>query len=371
MMSQPGYGMAQGQRIMIMAGGTGGHVFPALAVADFLREEGALVTWLGTRKGIESKLVPERGYAIDFIPVRPLRGTKGYKAKFDSVMRMIQALWESIRVMWHRRPSVVLGLGGFASGPGGIAAWLFRIPLLVHEQNAIPGTTNRILVRFATQVMEAFPHTFDPRLRALQTGNPVRKEITTLPVPELRFGQRRGRIRLLVLGGSQGAQAINEVLPKSLARLATEVRPEVWHQAGKLNVEETRNLYAEAGVEGRVDAFINDMAKAYEWADFVICRAGAMTISELTAAGLGSILIPYPHAIDDHQTRNAKHLRKVKAAVLVKQSDLTNGILAKQLEELLKDGRKKLLKMAQAARRLARADATRIVATTCVEAIRG
>ena len=362
--------LVHGLRVTIMAGGTGGHVFPALAVAEDLRRQGAEVSWLGTRKGIEAYLVPDQGIPIDFITVRPLRGT-GAKGAWHSFARLAQALWESLRALRRSRAEVVLGLGGFASGPGGVAAWLLRIPLLVHEQNAIPGTTNRILARLATRVLEAFPGTFEPERRAIQTGNPVREEITRLPVPELRFGRRRGPVRLLVIGGSQGAQVLNEIVPLALARLAPESRPNVWHQTGRGNELTARRHYEEAGVSARLEPFLDDMAEAYGWADLAICRAGAMTIAELTAAGLGGILVPYPHAVDDHQTQNALFLSEAGATVTVQQTDLTAESLEVMLSELFSAGRKKFLKMAKAARQMAQPRAAAVVARICVEVSRG
>jgi UDP-N-acetylglucosamine--N-acetylmuramyl-(pentapeptide) pyrophosphoryl-undecaprenol N-acetylglucosamine transferase len=243
--------------------------------------------------------------------------------------------------------------------------------LLVHEQNAIPGTTNRILARLATRVMEAFPGTFEPERRAIQTGNPVREDIATLPVPELRFGRRRGGVRLLVIGGSQGAQALNEIVPLALARLAPERRPDVWHQTGRGHEAATQDNYARAGVTAHLVPFFDNMAEAYNWADVAICRAGAMTISELAAAGLGAILVPYPHAVDDHQTENAFFLAEAGAAISVQQRDLSAESLEAMLTELFANGRQKLLKMAKAARQLAQPQAASVVARTCMEVGRG
>ena len=363
-------GIAQGHRVLVMAGGTGGHVFPALSVADYLHGQGALVTWLGTRKGIEAQLVPARGYAIDFVTVRPLRGT-GMKARWHGLMRVMVAFWEAVRILRQRKPDVVLGLGGFVSGPGGAAAFLMRVPLAIHEQNTVPGTTNRILSRLASQVMEAFPGTFPPQRHARLTGNPVREDIIRLPVPELRFGQRKGRLRLLIIGGSQGAQALNETVPAAVARLDAALRPEIWHQTGRGKQDAAHTLYKEAGIEARVEEFIDDMARAYEWADLVVARSGAMTVSEIAAAGLGAILVPYPHAVDDHQTTNAQFLADADAAKVFSEETLSISGLADTLRELFTEGRRRLLKMAQAARALARPDTTEAVALTCLEISRG
>ena len=363
-------GVAQGHRVLVMAGGTGGHVFPALSVADFLHREGAVVTWMGTRKGIEAELVPSRGYAIDFITVRPLRGT-GLRARWHGMMRVMVALWEAMRILHRRKPDVVLGLGGFVSGPGGAASFLMRIPLAIHEQNTVPGTTNRILSRLAALVMEAFPGTFPPERHARLTGNPVREAIARLPVPELRFGQRKGRLRLLIIGGSQGAQSLNEIVPAAVARLEAALQPEIWHQCGRGKQGGIDTIYKEAGIEARVDAFIDDMAEAWEWADLVIARAGAMTVSEIAAVGIGAILVPYPHAVDDHQTTNAAFLAEAGAARVFTEETLSPSGLAKMLGELFADGRRQLLRMARAARALAQADATEAVALACLEISRG
>ncbi len=363
-------GAMQGLRVMIMAGGTGGHVYPALAVARHLADQGAQVTWLGTAQGLEARVVPEAGFALDFIPVRPVRGT-GARARISALARMLQALWEALRVLRRRRPRVVLGLGGFASGPGGVAAWLLRLPLVIHDQNAVPGATNRILSHLAARVLTGFPEAFPGRANAVYTGNPVRAEICTLPVPELRFGGRRGPLRLLVLGGSQGAAALNETVPRALGLLEPELRPEVWHQTGRDQLDATRAAYGEAGLQARLEPFIEDMAEAWAWADLAVCRSGAITVSELAAAGLGAVLVPYPHAVDDHQTRNAGHLAAAGAARVMAQDNFTPRTLAEQLQELFSAGRKRLLRMAQAARRLARPDATEVVARVCLEVSHG
>jgi UDP-N-acetylglucosamine--N-acetylmuramyl-(pentapeptide) pyrophosphoryl-undecaprenol N-acetylglucosamine transferase len=348
--------------VVIMAGGTGGHVFPALAIAARLRQRGVAVSWLGTRHGIEAELVPQAGYAIDWISVSGLRG-RGLVGWLLAPARLALALLQALAALRRRRPAAVLGLGGFASGPGGVAAWLLAIPLLVHEQNAVPGLTNRLLARLASRVMEGFPGTFPPASGAFPTGNPVRPEIAALPPPEARLADRGGPLRLLVLGGSLGAAALNAAVPAAAARLPG--RLDIRHQAGRAKFEATRAAYAEAGVAARVEPFIDDMAAAYRWADLVLCRAGALTVAELAAAGVGAVLVPFPHAVDDHQTANAGYLVAAGAAELLPQSELDGARLAARLEALAGD-RPRLLAMALAARSVARPAATDLVAAHCL-----
>lgn len=362
--------MVAANNILIMAGGTGGHVFPALAVAQYLRDAGVAVTWLGTRRGLEARLVPEAGFPIEYISITGLRG-RGILGWLLAPLRLITALWQALRVCLRCRPGMVLGLGGFVTGPGGVAAWLLRCPLVIHEQNAIAGLTNRLLSHLARRVLEAFPGSFPANIQTRQTGNPIRADISDLPLPEQRFTTHQSELRLLVIGGSLGAQALNEVLPQAIALLPPENRPTIWHQAGQNKDVATREAYAEAKVKARVEPFIADMAEAYGWADMVICRAGALTISELTAAGVAAVLVPYPHAVDDHQTRNALYLTEAGAARLVPQSELSPETLANELQALLNEGREGLLKMANAARQLAKPSATRQVAETCLEVMHG
>ena len=350
--------------MLIMAGGTGGHVFPALAVAERLRPAGVSVTWLGTRRGLEAKVVPEAGIPLDFITVTGLRG-KRLGVLLTAPVKLVQALFQSLAILRRRRPDVVLGMGGFASGPGGVAAWLTRRPLLIHEQNAIPGLTNRLLARLASRVLEAFPGSFPARTGARYLGNPVREAMASIAAPEARLAGRQGAVRLLVLGGSQGAKALNEVVPATLAALG-DMDLEVWHQAGARHLDQTRVAYAEHGVEARVADFVTDMAAAYAWADLVVCRAGAMTIAELAAAGVGAILVPFPHAVDDHQTRNARFLSERGAAVLLPETALDKQRLADLLRELLAS-RERLQEMARNARAMARPGAASDVAAMCLE----
>lgn len=353
--------------VVIAAGGTGGHVYPALEIAKRLRARGVNVEWLGTRKGLEASLVPCEGFKLHALSLGGLRG-KGVFRQLLAPLMLIAALGSSVRVLRSVRARLVLGMGGYAAGPGGVAAWLMRIPLFIHEQNAVPGFTNRILSRLASKVMEAFPGSFDPRVGAVHSGNPVRAEIGALPEPETRLANRAGPIRLLVLGGSQGARAINRALPDALASLPSAELVEVRHQSGPLHLEETRSLYAGAGVDVVPEAFIEDMAAAYAWADLVICRAGAMTVCEVAAAGVAAVLVPFPYAVDDHQTRNARFLSDAGAALLVREADLSPTLLCELLLEFA-SARNRLLAMANSARRLSVPDAADRVTNWCLEAV--
>jgi UDP-N-acetylglucosamine--N-acetylmuramyl-(pentapeptide) pyrophosphoryl-undecaprenol N-acetylglucosamine transferase len=352
---------------MVMAGGTGGHLFPALAVADWMKQKGCRITWLGSRAGMENRLIPDYGYPLETLQVKGVRGS-GMKRRLAAPFSVSKALWQAYHVLRRTRPNLVLGMGGFATGPGGLAARLMHIPLVIQEQNAIPGLTNRILARFATKVFEAFPGSFGAEAQAETVGNPVRRDIVSIALPEVRFAQREGAIRLLVLGGSLGARALNQCVPEALARMPQALRPQVRHQAGEKLLDETLARYRELAVEAQVKAFETEMAEAYAWADLVICRAGALTVSELAAAGLGAILVPYPFAVDDHQTHNAEFLVNVDAAQLIPQSSLDGGDLARLLASLCAD-RKRLLAMAVAARRLAKPNAAQQVGEYCMEVI--
>lgn len=362
-------------RILIMAGGTGGHVFPALAVARELRAEGADVLWLGTRSGLEAEIVPRAGFALATVAIGGLRG-KGVLQWLLLPIRLGWAMLQALLIILRFRPMAVLGMGGFAAGPGGLMTWLLRKPLLVHEQNAVAGLTNRWLAALAGRCMVAFPGALPPRLRPVLTGNPVRKEISGLPEPAARFHGRTGPLRLLVLGGSQGAQALNEALPQVIAGLPAADRPQIRHQTGRLQAVAVEQRYAASGIAAEVLPFIDDMAAAYAWTDLVVCRAGALTIAELTAAGVGSILVPFPHAADDHQTRNAAYLVDAGAGVLLVQDER----LVSRLTELLSgycraaataSDRAEMVKMAQAARRLAQPESAQRVARMCLESAHG
>lgn len=351
--------------VVIMAGGTGGHIFPALAVADVLRARGHAVTWIGTRQGLEAKLVPGAGIPIEWVEVGGVRG-KGVATLLKAPFNMLRALLQALRILRRIKPRVALGMGGFASGPGGIAARLIGCPLVLHEQNAVPGVTNRVLSHFATRVMEGFPGSFPATREAEFVGNPVRASIASLPSPATRLAERHGAPRLLILGGSQGARVLNETVPAAVAHLDTAFRPEIWHQTGARDVETVATAYRERNIPARVVAFIEDMADAYSWADLAVCRAGALTIAELTAAGLGAVLVPFAAAVDDHQTRNATFLTQSGAAERLAQDKLSAETLAPVLQRLLAD-RPRLLSMAMRARTLARSNAAERVAEVCVE----
>jgi len=351
---------------MIMAGGTGGHVFPALAIAGELRASREVV-WLGTRQGIEARLVPAAGYPVEWIEVEGLRG-KGAGRWLGAPLKLVRALQQARGALQRRRPGVVLGLGGFASGPGGIAAWLAGTPLVIHEQNAVAGLTNRWLSRFASRIAEGFPGSFPAGRGALYVGNPVRPEIAALAPPRQRFESRTGPLRLLVFGGSQGAASLNRIVPAAVALLPGSRRPQVLHQTGARERDATEAAYRAAGVQADVRAFIDDMAAAYAEADLVVSRSGALTVTELAAAGIGAILVPFPAAVDDHQTRNAEWLGRVSAAQVVSETGLTAPELANRLATLLGNGRARLLAMAEAARALAKPDAARRMAELCLQA---
>jgi UDP-N-acetylglucosamine--N-acetylmuramyl-(pentapeptide) pyrophosphoryl-undecaprenol N-acetylglucosamine transferase len=355
---------------LVMAGGTGGHVFPALATARVLQRRGYDIVWLGTQRGIESRLVPEAGIPVEWLSVSGLRG-KGLITLLLAPVRLAVALFQALRAVVKHKPSVVLGAGGFASGPGGVAAWLLRRPLVVHEQNAVAGMTNRVLARLADRVLEGFPGSFGRGVRAEHVGNPVRPEIAAVAPPERRYPAREGRARLLVFGGSQGAARLNAVVPAALAELPAALRPEVIHQTGRHGYDETVAAYQSRGIEADVRPFIDDMAGAYGWADFAVCRSGALTVAELAAAGVPAVLVPFPAAVDDHQTRNAEHVVRAGAAVLLPERELTPVSLAATLRELLEAGRPRLAMMAAAARGTAITDADERLADACVAAAGG
>jgi UDP-N-acetylglucosamine--N-acetylmuramyl-(pentapeptide) pyrophosphoryl-undecaprenol N-acetylglucosamine transferase len=355
---------------LVMAGGTGGHVFPALATARVLQRRGYDIVWLGTRRGIEARLVPAAGIPVEWLSVSGLRG-KGLVTLLLAPVRLAVALFQALRAVRRHKPSVVLGAGGFASGPGGVAAWMLRRPLVVHEQNAVAGMTNRVLARLADRVLEGFPGSFGRGVRAEHVGNPVRPEIAAVAPPERRYPAREGRARLLVFGGSQGAARLNAVVPAALAELPVALRPEVIHQTGRNGFDETVAAYQSRGIEADVRPFIDDMAGAYGWADFAVCRSGALTVAELAAAGVPAVLVPFPAAVDDHQTRNAEHVVRAGAAVLLPERELTPVSLAATLRELLEAGRPRLATMAAAARGTAITDADERLADACVAAAGG
>jgi len=349
-------------RVMIMAGGTGGHVFPALAVAERLRAANTAVSWLGTQRGIESELVPAAGITLHCLDIEGIRG-RGLSALIKAPLLLWRSIRQALAIIVDFQPQVVLGMGGFASGPGAVAARLKGIPVVIHEQNSVAGTTNKILARTARRVMQGFPDVFK---HGEWCGNPVRPAIANLPLPQQRFAGREGAPRLLVLGGSRGALAINQILPAALALLEPDQRPQVWHQTGAHHLVETQALYRSAEVSAEVVPFIAEMDEAYGWADFAICRAGALTVAELTCAGLGSLLIPFPHAIDDHQTVNGQLLVDQGAARMLAQRDLNAALLAEHIQALCSDAEQRL-KMAMRARELAKTGAAERVATVCLE----
>jgi len=355
-----------GGPILILAGGTGGHVYPALAVANALQRESREVLWLGTHRGLESRVVPAAGIDIEWISIQGLRG-KGILTLLLAPFHLALALLQSISVMLRHRPAAVLGMGGFVSGPGGVAAWLTRRPLVIHEQNAVAGLTNRLLARLARVVLQAFPGSFSARFHPETVGNPVRREITAIDCPSKRYAEREGKLRLLVLGGSQGALALNRVVPGALALLAKTQRPEVRHQAGERTIQTALDAYDEAGIVAAVTPYIEDMAEAYAWADLVVCRAGALTVAEIAAAGLATIFIPFPAAVDDHQTVNARALKDVGAAVIMQERDLSAQSLAEVLARSL-SSRDVLREQAIKSRKLAKPDALDRITSMCLEA---
>lgn len=354
-------------RIVIMAGGTGGHIFPALAVAEVLRSSGCKVSWLGSRGGMEQSLVTRAGFEGNWLSISGVRG-KGLLTRLMAPFKVALSTTQSLAVFLRRKPNVVLGMGGFASGPGGLAAWLMRKPLVIHEQNAVAGTTNRILTRFASKIFEAFPGTFPASEKVESIGNPIRDAITRVPPPVARMATRQPPLRILVLGGSQGALALNEYVPGELIALAASHALEVRHQAGSKYLDVAQVAYARGAITANVEAFIDDMATAYAWADLVVCRSGALTVSEIAAVGLGAVLVPFPYAIDDHQTANAQQLVKVGAAHILQQSEFSSGALTALLESIVCN-RQKLLAMAEAARQLARPEAASTVAHACLNLI--
>jgi len=358
-----------GGPILIMAGGTGGHVIPALSIADALRRRDHEVVWLGTRQGLEAELVPAAGIPIEWVRVAGVRG-KGVMTWLLAPFRLAVALLDALAVLRRRRPRAVLGMGGFASGPGGLAAWLLRRPLLIHEQNSVAGLTNRLLAGLAREVMEAFPGSFPARIQARLTGNPVRAAIASLPVPGERLARGGQRLRLLVLGGSQGAKVLNEIVPQAIGMIPESRRPEVRHQAGRQTCDIARAAYEAAGLPVRPEPFIQDIAEAYGWADLVVCRAGALTVSELAAAGVGAVLVPFPAAVDDHQTRNAEFLVRAGAAVMIPQDRLTADALTAEIEECIAE-RALVIDRGVRARHLARPEATELVAERCIALAKG
>jgi UDP-N-acetylglucosamine--N-acetylmuramyl-(pentapeptide) pyrophosphoryl-undecaprenol N-acetylglucosamine transferase len=351
--------------IMIMAGGTGGHIFPALAVAEHLRAQGWNVTWLGVRGGMEERLIPPRGYAMAWVRFSGVRN-RGFVAAALLPFNLLVAFWQGARAIFTHRPDIVLGMGGYVSFPGAMMASLFNRPLAIHEQNSVAGLANRVLARLADRVMTTFPGAFGEETGVVWTGNPVREEIVAMAPPENRYAARAGQLRLLVMGGSQGAQGLNTVVPEALAKMTAAARPRVLHQAGASHIDAVSARYRECGIAAEVVPFIDDIAARYSETDLIVCRAGATTIAEIAAAGIASVLVPYPYAADDHQTINARFLAGRGAALLIPQRELTAGHLAEALSGLT---RERLLAMAQAARAAGKPEATRAVAQVCKELV--
>lgn len=348
---------------MVMAGGTGGHIFPALAVAHAMRDAGWRVVWLGNPEGMEARLVPQHRFEMVSLKFAALRG-KGILRKLLLPVNLLKGFWQAQKAIRQIQPDVVLGMGGYITFPGGMMASLLGKPLVVHEQNSVAGLANRVLAGVADRIVTGFP---DVLKKGVWVGNPVRPEIARIAPPAERFAGRTGALRILVIGGSLGAHALNEMVPKGMALLAESEQPQIVHQAGEKHIETLKANYAAVGVQAHCVSFIEDMAGAYEWADLVICRAGALTVAELAATGVASILVPFPYAVDDHQTGNAKYLADNHAAVLLSQSQMTPEKLAALLRDL---NRAKLLNMAQAARKLAKPYATEEVAAVCLELAR-
>ena len=355
-----------GGPIMIMAGGTGGHVFPGLAVAAELKARHRDVVWLGTQRGLGARLVPQHGIEIEWITIAGVRG-KGLLAWVSAPFRIAKAVLQALDAWRRRRPAAVLGMGGFVAGPGGVAAWLSRLPLIIHEQNSVAGSTNRWLAPLAARVFEAFPGSFPARAHAELVGNPVRSSLVPAELPQSRLLARRAlRRRVLVIGGSQGARILNQTVPRALAELPAHSRPEVWHQAGR-GLADARAAYIAAQVDARVVEFIDDMSEAYQWADLVVARAGALTVSELTMVGVGAILVPFAAAIDDHQTLNAQHFARGGAGRVLAERELTPEVLARALAECLGD-LDGLVAMGEAAHAQAKHGVAERIAEACVAA---
>jgi UDP-N-acetylglucosamine--N-acetylmuramyl-(pentapeptide) pyrophosphoryl-undecaprenol N-acetylglucosamine transferase len=344
--------------LLIMAGGTGGHVMPALAVAEVLRLRGWRIVWLGSPNGMEASLAAKNGYALEPVAFTGLRG-KGLLAKLLLPTRLLIAFWQSLRAIRRVAPRAVLGMGGYISFPGGMMAALLNRPLVIHEQNAIAGMANRVLAHIADRVLTAFPGAIS---KAEVLGNPVRSAITAVELPEVRYARRTGPLRLLVVGGSLGAQILNDAIPKALALMDPASRPTVLHQAGAKNIDSLNASYRQSRIHGELVPFIDDMASAYAEADLIVCRAGAMTVAEVAAVGVAALFVPYPLAVDDHQTANARYLVDPGAALLVQQRDLTPERLAAEFRKLT---REQLAAMASRARTLARPDAATRVADIC------
>ena len=349
--------------VLVMAGGTGGHIFPGLAVAECLRNQGWTVAWMGNPTGMEYRLVPAKGFAFEGVKFSGLRG-KGMLTKVLMPFRLARAMMQSWNILRRLKPSVVLGMGGYITFPGGLVSYLMGRPLVLHEANSVAGSANRVLARFATRVLTGFPKTLK---EAQWVGNPIRESFESLSDCRARYGKRQGPLHLLIVGGSLGAAALNTVVPEALALLPADRRPNVLHQTGEQHLEVVTKTYQQLGVNAELKPFIEDMAAAYANADLVICRAGAMTVSEISAAGVAACFVPFPYAIDDHQTANARFLSDAKAAILIPQSQLDADSLANLVLGLRRED---LAEMAIKAQALAKFHATKEVASICEECAR-
>lgn len=348
--------------VLMMAGGTGGHVFPALAVAKELQQQGAVIHWLGTESGIEAELVPDAGIALHYLAIKGLRG-KGLLGLLKAPFKIIKATLQAKKIITEIKPHVVVGFGGYVTGPGGVAAKIAGIPLVIHEQNAIAGLTNKLLAKLSDSVMQAFPNTLK---NARTVGNPVRESVTVLPAPATRINIDSKELNVLVIGGSLGAVALNNKVLEAMQSLPLVARPHLWHQVGKHNIEAMQAAYQSAGVEAKVVAFIDDVATAYQWADLVVCRAGALTVAEVAAAGCAALFVPFPFAVDDHQTANANYLVKENAALMIQQAELSATELSQKWTHY-SENKQELLQLANAAQALAITTAT----TAVVDEIKG
>lgn len=355
------------RKIFIIAGGTGGHVMPALSVAKAFISQGVKVHWIGTKQGIEAQLVPEAGIPITYIDIYGLRGHR-WQRWLQAPWQILKAMWQAMKVIRREKPDVMLCMGGYVAGPSALAAWILRVPIVLHEQNAVEGWTNQLLSHFATKIMVAFPQAFrHKKNKVIYTGNPIRESILSLPAPDIRWNASEPRNwRVLVLGGSLGASVLNETVPKAIALFLKAHRPDIWHQTGKQHLAKTRAIYESYGVEAYVVDFISDISTAYAWADVIICRSGALTVAEIAAVGVSSILIPFPQAIGDHQTYNARFLSDSSAAILLPQKQLNEKVLYEQLKSLMENPEKRLA-MAKASREFANVDATMKVVKQCIE----
>lgn len=342
------------KKVLVIAGGTGGHIFPALAVAEELSRRGIEICWLGSLSGLEKTLVPPQ-YSSIYIDAKRVRG-KGWRAYLLAPWRLMSSTWQAWKEIRLLKPDVVLAMGGFVSGPGGIAAKLLGIPLVIHEQNAISGYSNRLLALFANRILAAYPGAFSSRKNLKVIGNPVRAKFSTIQSPEERFRDRQGPLRLLILGGSQGAHALNEIMVRFASEFNEPHQLAIWHQTGKKDLAPIQEKYLGLPVQAKVEAFIDDMAGAYQWADCLICRAGALTVAEIAAVGVAGILVPFPAAVDDHQWYNARFLEEAGAGIIIRESDLSSERLAGLVNQFLAN-RKLLTDMAVKARQLAKMDA--------------